>query len=183
MRPSNRIALPALALALAACQGTGPAPATPAAASPNAAAGNVTATDTIPAPPPILELKGTAALAVVGAALTPLDGGGDTTVNPRATFRVELPPALADARLSLLDGSDAMLPSSGTRVVGQATVLTLAPSAALPPGAHLRLRVDGAATRELHAADGRRFAPLEWLVVVAGEAVPKKSPGKKRRRR
>jgi hypothetical protein len=183
MRPSNRIALLALALALAACQGANPPPATPTAVPSGVAAGNAAATNAVPATSPILELKGCAALAVIGAALTPLDGAGETTVHAKATFRVELPPALADARLSLLDAGDAMVPSSGTREVGQATVLTLAPAVALPPGAHLRLRVDGAATRELHAADGRRFGPLEWLVVVAGETEPKKSPGKKGKRR
>lgn len=183
MRPSNRIALAALAITVAACQGANPAPATPAAAPGTVASGNVAATNPVPAPPPVLELKGTAALAVVGAAITPLDGGGETTVSPKATFRVELPPSLADARLSLLDAGDAMLPSSGTREVGQATVLTLTPASPLPPGVRLRLRVDGAATRELHAADGRRFAPLEWQVLVAGETEPKKAPGKKAKRK
>jgi len=183
MRPSHRVALSALALALAACQGASPPAATPVAAPSVVAAGNAATTNAISAPPPILELKGTAALAVVGAALTPLDVGGETSVHPRATFRVELPPALADARLSLLDASDAMLPSSGTREVGLATVLTLSPTVALPPGARLRLRVDGAATRELHAADGRRFGPLEWQVVVAGETESKKGPVRKAKRR
>lgn len=182
MRPSNRLAFLSLAVA-AACQGTSPAPAAPAAAPGGVAAGHVAGTNTVPAPPPILELRGTAALALVGATITPLDGGSETTVSPRATFRVELPPSLADARVSLLDAGDAMLPCSGTREVGQATVLALTPASPLPPGAHLRLRVDGVATRELHAADGRRFGPLEWQVVVAGETEPRKSPGRKAKRR
>jgi hypothetical protein len=179
----TRLALTALALGLAACQGAGPAPAPPAAAANAVAAGHVAASNTIQAPPPLLELKGTAALAVVGAVLTPLDAGHENAVDPRATFRVELPLSLADARLSLLDGADAMLPCSGAREVGQATLLALTPAAPLAPGARLRLRVDGAATRELQASDGRRFRPLEWVVVVAGEVEPRKGPGKRGKRR
>ena len=76
-----------------------------------------------------------------------------------------------------------MVPSSGSREVGQATVLALTPAAPLAAGARLRLRVDGAATRELQAADGRRFAPLEWSVVVTGAPEPKKAAGRKARRR
>jgi hypothetical protein len=179
----NRLAFGTLSFGLIACQGVSPAPAPPAAAANAVAAGNVAASNAIRPPPPLLELKGTAALAVVGATLTPLDAGSENAVDPRATFRVELPLSLADARLSLLDGADAMLPCSGTREVGQATVLALTPAAALAPGARLRLRVDGAATRELQASDGRRFRPLEWMVVVTGEAEPRKGPGKRGKRR
>jgi len=179
--------LPALALALAAasCQaGSGPPAPEGAAAGANAtAAGNLAAASAVAAPPPVLELRGTAAFAMAGAASTPLEAGVETGVDPRSTFRVELPTALADARLSLLDGGDALVPCSGSREIGQATVLTLAPASALAAGARLRLRIDGAATRELHGADGRRFAPLEWPVVVAGEALPRKPAARKGTRR
>ncbi len=183
------LALPALALLLAACQGTGPATAPPASgastvAAGNAAAnGNAVATNAIPAPPPIVELPGAVALATSGSASTTLVAGSETAVDARSSFRVELPMPLPDARLSLLDGGDAMVASTGSREVGPATVLALTPAAALAAGARLRLRVDGAATRELQAADGRRFAPLEWPVVVAGAPEPKKGAGRKGRRR
>jgi hypothetical protein len=137
------------------------------------------------APPgvaPVLELNGTAALTIAGTATTMLRAGGETTVDPRSTFRVELPVALADARLSLLEG-DAMVPSAGVREVGQATLLTLTPTSPLAAGVRLRLRVDGFATRELNARDGRRFAPLEWLVVVAGEVESRKAAGRRGKRR
>jgi hypothetical protein len=185
MRPSPGLALPALALLLAACQGAGPAPvpAGPASGANAVAAGNASAANVITAPPPLVELRGAAALATAGPAGTALVAGSETAVDPRSSFRVELPLPLPDARLSLLDGGDAMVPCSGSREVGPATVLTLTPAAALPAGARLRLRVDGAATRELRAADGRRFAPLEWPVVVAGAPEPRKAPGRKGKRR
>jgi hypothetical protein len=185
MRPSPGLALPALALLLAACQGAGPptATATPASGANAVAAGNAAATNAIPAPPPVAELRGAVALAAVGPASTPLVAGSETAVDPRSSFRVELPLSLPDARLSLLDGGDAMVASSGSREAGPATVLALTPAAPLAPGARFRLRVDGAATRELQAADGSRFAPLEWSVVVAGASEPKKAAGRKGKRR
>jgi hypothetical protein len=170
-------------MTMVACQGGSPAPPNPSATS-NASAvanGNVAAVP-LPVPPPVLELKGTAAFAAAGPSAASLSAGSETSVDPRAVFRVELPIPLPDARLSLLDG-DAMVASSGGREVGLATVLTLTPSVKLAPGARLRLRVDGAATRELHADDGRRFAPLEWPVVVTGDPEPKKGPGRKVKRR
>jgi hypothetical protein len=183
MRTLPGLALPALALVLAACQGAGPATAPPDAGAGAVAAGNAAGSNALPAPPPVVELPGAVALAAVGAASTPLAAGSETTVDARSTFRVELPFPLPDARLSLLDGGDAMVPSSGSRQLGQATLLTLTPAAALAAGARFRLRVDGAATRELQAADGRRFAPLEWPVVVAGDPEPRKGAGRKGRRR
>jgi hypothetical protein len=133
------------------------------------ASGNVAAGNSVVTPPPLLQLTGTSAVAL-GKGVTPLSAATETTIEPGASFRVELPVALGDARLSLLDAGDAMLPSAGAREVGQATLLTLKPAAALSPGSRLRIRVDGAATRELHGADGRRFAPLEWPVLVSGDA-------------
>ena len=189
MRPWPGLALPALALLLAACQDTGPAMAPPASGASTVAAGNAAAngiaaaTNAIPAPPPIVALPGAVALATSGSASTTLVAGSETAVDARSSFRVELPMPLPDARLSLLDGGDAMVASTGSREVGPATVLALTPAAALTAGARLRLRVDGAATRELQAADGRRFAPLEWPVVVAGAPGPKQAAGRKGKRR
>jgi hypothetical protein len=183
MRPSPGLALPALALLLAACQGAGPATALPASGANTVAAGNAAATNAIPPPAPVVDLPGAVAVAASGSASTPLVAGSETAVDPRSSFRVELPMPLPDARLSLLDGGDAMVASTGSREVGPATVLALTPAAALAVGARLRLRVDGAATRELQAADGRRFAPLEWPVVVAGAPAPRKAAGKRGPRR
>jgi hypothetical protein len=178
MRAPTRITL--LTLALAGCQGATSGPAVPVPASGSSA---VAAANAFPGPPPILDLKWTAAVATAAGGEVPLSPGAETTVEPRATFRVELPLPLADARLSLLDGGDALVASSATREVGQATLLTLVPASALPAGSRLRLRVDGATTRELHAVDGRRFAPVEWLVLVAGEPPDKRPPGRKGKRR
>jgi hypothetical protein len=183
MRPWPGLALPALALLMAACQGGGPPTAPPASGANTVAAGNAAATNAIPAPPPVVELPGTVALATSGSARTPLVAGSETAVDPTSSFRVELPLPLPDARLLLLDGGDALVASTGSREVGPATVLALTPAAALAAGARLRLRVDGATTRELQAADGRRFAPVEWPVVVAGAPEPKKAAGRKGRRR
>jgi len=186
MRSPLLLALPAFALA--ACQA--PSPGDPVAATAPgpavanlAAAGNVATTSPVVLPPPILELRGTAASATGKTATTPLSTESETTVEPGSSFLVELPVALADARLSLLDAADGMIPSTGTREVGQATILRLAPAAALAPGARLRLRIDGASTRELHGADGRRFAPLEWPVQVAGEPEPARGASRRPRKR
>ena len=176
MRPPLLLALPALALA--ACQAPPPAPVSTTVA----AAGNVAAANAIAQPPPVLELRGTSAFALAPAA-SPLTSAVETTVEPGAGFRVELPLALADARLSLLDAGDAMVPATGSREVGQATVLSLKPTSPLLPGARLRLRVDGAATRELHGVDGRRFAPLEWPLLVAGDPEPRRGVERKAKRK
>ncbi len=180
MRSPAGLALLAL---LAACQGGSGTPAGPVAGPSAVAQSGVAASNEVAAPAPVLELTGTAAFATSGTGTTSLQAGSETGVDPRSSFRVELAAAFPDARLSLLDAGDAMVPASGTREVGQATLLTLAPTAALPAGARLRLRVDGAATRELHGADGRRFAPVEWPVLVAGEPPDRKPPGRKGKRR
>ena len=181
MRSPKGLVLAALPLALIACQpAAGPAPAPGPVAGPTAmASGNAAATNAVAPPPPVLQLRGTAAFAGAVA----LTAGGETTIEPRGAFRVELPIAIADARLSLLDAGDAMVPSSGSRLVGQSTVLTLTPAAALTAGGRFRLRLDGIATRELHAGDGRRFEPVEWTLVVAGEPAPRKAPVRKGTRR
>jgi hypothetical protein len=89
-----------------------------------------------------------------------------------------------EARLSLLDGADAMQPSAGAREAGPNTTVTLQPAAPLRPGSTFRLRVDGATTRELKAADGTVRAPVELPVLVAGEAPPEpKVKAKKQRKR
>lgn len=114
----------------------------------------------------------------------PLDRAGETTVDPAATFRVQLSAPCRDARLELLDASDALLPAASTReVVSGATKLTLAPSAPLAPGAHLQLRLDGVVTREWHDATGRPFHPLVLKLVVAGAPPPEPSESPRIRRK
>jgi hypothetical protein len=131
-------------------------------------------------------LQEAVALDPTGAA-GPLDRTGETTVDPAATFRVQLSAPCRDARLELLDASDALLPAASTReVVAGATKLTLAPSAPLAPGAHLQLRLDGAVTREWHDATGRAFHPLVLKLVVAGAPPPPEpsdTPRARRRKR
>jgi hypothetical protein len=166
---------------LAACRAPVPVDAGPAAGN-TAAAGSVAAGNVVAATPPVLELKGTSAFAI-GQPPSTLSLAAETVVAPGSSFRVELPVAIPDARLSLLDASDAMVPSTGSREVGQATLLTLQPAVEPPPGARLRLRVDGAATLELHGADGRRFAPLEWPLLVAGDPEPVRGDARRKLRR
>jgi len=70
------------------------------------------------------------------------------------------------------------LPSHGE------TPATHQPAAPLRPAALYRLRVDGAASRELHAADGTLRGPVELHLVAAGapaEARPGPRSAKKRR--
>lgn len=124
------------------------------------------------------------ALALIPGASTPLKAGEQAVVDPGATFRVRLRGAWPDARLSLLDGADAMQPSAGAREVEPAqpgaparTTVTLEPAAPLRPGATYRLRVDGATTRELRAADGTIRAPVELQLLAAGEP-PQESKAK-----
>jgi hypothetical protein len=89
-----------------------------------------------------------------------------------------------DARLSLLEPGDAMIPSAGAREVGTTTTLTLQPAAPLRPGTTYRLRVDGAATRELKAKDGAVRGPVDLPILAAGDPPedPKRSRPKRAKR-
>jgi len=131
-----------------------------------------------PAPVTIVE-----AVAVIVGAAEPLRLTGDpVTVDPGATFRVVLRGRFADARLSLLDASDDMVAGAGGREAAEVTTVTFQPAAPLRPAATYRLRVDGAATRELHAADGTPRAPVEVRLVAAGEPEPKQKPRTRKKR-
>ena len=141
---------------------TPPAPAAPPPASP---------------PPPVELVE---AQALVPGAATALRPGEQITVDPGATFRVVLKGTFPEARLSLLDGADAMLPSAGGREAGPSTTVTLQPAAPLRPGAAYRLRLDGATTRELKAADGTLRAPVELPILAAGEPPPEPKAKAKR---
>jgi hypothetical protein len=113
---------------------------------------------------------------------------GETVVDPGARFRVVLSISSGDARMLLLDRSDALVAAEGAHEVGQSTRLTLAPSAPLTPGRRYLLRVDGASTRELHDASGKAFTPAALEILVAGTPPPpepreKPAPKRKRHRR
>jgi hypothetical protein len=103
-------------------------------------------------------------------------------VDPASTFEVEIAARLHDARLVLLDAADAHVAAGDVREVGSATRLTLAPAAPLVPGSRYVLRVDGAARRETHDAEGRAFAPLAFPLLAAGTP-PTPAPKKPVRRR
>lgn len=124
---------------------------------------------TAPAAPPVELLE---AQALVPGASTALKAGEQVTVDPGATFRVTLKGTFPGARLSLLDGADAMVPGAGAREAGPATTVTFQPAAPLKPGSSYRLRIDGATTRELQAADGTTRGPVELAVLAAGEPPP-----------
>lgn len=107
----------------------------------------------------------------------------EAIVDPASSFRVVLPGRSEDARLSLLDAADALVPATGAREVGEQTVLTVTPRAPLSPAARYLLRVDGVRTRDLHDAAGRAAAPVELPMVVAGSAPePAKKPARRKRR-
>jgi hypothetical protein len=146
-------------------------PATPASPTPDA---RLAATVSAP-PVEVLEAQ-----ALIPGAATPLKQGELITVDPGASFRVVLKGTYLDARLSLLDGGDAMVAAGGAREAGQDTAVTLQPAAPLKPGSAYRLRVDGATTRELRAADGSARAPVEFPVLAAGEPPPEPKTRPKR---
>jgi hypothetical protein len=105
----------------------------------------------------------------------------EAIVDPASSFRVVLPGRSEDARLSLLDGADALVPATATREVGTQTVLSVAPRQPLTPASHYLLRIDGARSRNLHDTAGRAAAPVELPMVVAG--TPPEPPKKAARRR
>lgn len=109
----------------------------------------------------------------------------EAVVEPASSFRVVLPGPSEDARLSLLDAVDALVPATGTREVGEQTVLTITPREPLVPASRYLLRVDGARGRDLHDAAGRAAGPVELHLVAAGSPPekPAKAVRKKKRRR
>jgi hypothetical protein len=132
-----------------------------------------------PAPVPLLSAE---ALEPAGARVA-LAPGSEAIIDPASTFRVVLPGRSDDARLSLVDGADALVAATGTREVGEQTVLTMAPRQPLTPAVRYLLRVDGARGRDLHDAAGRAAGPVELHLVVAGSPPePAKKPARRRRR-
>lgn len=156
---------------------TSSAPGDPSAASATAGGARLAA----PVDAPTVEVL--EALALIPGASTTLRGGEQITVDPGATFRVVLKGSYPEARLSLLDGGDAMVAGAGAREVGTQTTVTFQPDAPLKPAGAYRLRVDGATTRELRDAAGAARAPAEFPVLVAGEPPPEPKASRKRTRK
>lgn len=156
------------------------APAPPAGPPPQAAEPAPDPPAPAPPAPPVELLE---AQALIPGAATALSTGEQVTVDPGATFRVVLKGRFPEARLSLLDAADAMLPSAGAREVAGATTVTLQPTAPLKPGAAYRLRLDGATSRELRAADGTLHAPVELHLLAAGAPPPAPKPRPKKQRK
>lgn len=187
---SAEATIPAAAAGTTAATGPAATAAAMAEATSGAPAGTTTTPERpapaarLPAPVEAPTVPVQEAVALVPGATTALTPGTQTTVDPAATFRVVLQGAFPDARLSILDPGDAMLAAGGAREVGATTALTLQPAAPLRPGTAYRLRVDGATTRELRAADGTPRAPVELPLLAAGDPPeePRRKPAKKPRR-
>lgn len=128
-----------------------------------------------------------AAWALAGDGGIPLRQGAENVVDPESRFEVELAARAEDARLSLLDELEAVVPSTGTTVHEARSRFTVAPKEPLRAGSSYQLRVDGTLTREAHDASGRSLAPASLKLKTSGERPPppppdKKHRGKKRRR-
>jgi len=190
MDPRRLLAALPLLLACDACDAgrapptAPPPPPAPAAEAPAAtpAPGAAPAPAAGPPQPPVPPQAEPAAALVrevlalqPGDADLPLPADGEAAVDPSSSFRVVLSAPSKDARLALLDASDAAVPAVATTEVGQGTVLALAPSAPLVPGARYRLRLDGAVGRELHAGE-RPFLPASWELRAAGQPPPTARP-------
>ncbi len=115
-----------------------------------------------------------------GAALeTPLRRDGESTVEPRARFRVEASAPLADARLALYDAQESMVPVEEEDEIGSAASrYQITPSRPLRPGSRYTLRLEGAAGRDIRDLDDRRYRPLSFSILTAGEP-PADRPVKK----
>ena len=129
--------------------------------------------------------RGVVALEPGGAALQ-LALNRETVVDSGARFRVVLSISSPDARMLLLDRSDALVAAEGAHELGQSTRLTLTPSAPLTPGRRYLLRIDGASTRGLHDPAGNAYVPATLRILVAGTPPPpepKEKPAPRRKRR
>lgn len=136
------------------------------------------------APVPLLSAVAEGAGAAEGS--TRLLRDGEALVSPAARFAVETGAPLADARLVLYDGQEALVEAEGTAEIGSASSrFTLAPARPLRAGSRYVLRLEGAQGRELHDLSGRAYRALSFPVLVAGRtpADPPTRKAKKRQRR
>jgi hypothetical protein len=133
-----------------------------------------------PLPAPISSAE---AIEPNGVRLT-LSPSTEAIVDPTSTFRIALPGRSDDARLSLLDAAENLVPARATREVGAETVLTVTPIQPLVPASRYLLRLDGARARDLHDAAGRAAGPVELRLVAAGAPPePEKKTTRRKRRR
>lgn len=177
-------AVPAPTEAPATAPATSPAPAP--APAPTAAAA-ATAPPTAAPAPTLPELPVTGANATTAAHREqPLGRAEVTVIEIGAQFQVEVPVALREARLALLDADGAMVPAAGGAELGASwTRFHLAPDAPLVPGSRYALQIDGAVERNLKDAAGRAYVPARWSLLTAGEkpkGEPKKQKSSRRKR-
>jgi hypothetical protein len=132
--------------------------------------------------PAVLPLLSAEAVLPDGSAL-PLSRDAVTAVDPSARFRLEVGARLSLARLSLLDGQDAMVPSDGTTEATATTRFTLAPSAPLRPGSSYTLRLEGAEGRLLMGQGGGTWEPVSLALRTTGAAPAPQRKAKRRRGR
>jgi len=133
------------------------------------------------APVPLLSAQAEAP----GAASEParLLRDGEALVSSAARFAVEAGAPLADARLVLYDGQQALVEAEGAAEIGSASSrFTLSPVRPLRPGSRYVLRLEGAQSRELHDLAGRAFRPLSFPLRVQPPADPPPRKAKKKRR-
>ena len=87
-------------------------------------------------------------------------------VDPLSAFRVVLTRRCLDARISLIDAGDAVVPAEAERDVDETTTLLLRPNEKLSSNFAYVLRLDGAAASELHDSSGVAYPPLEFRVLA-----------------
>ncbi|HSN13380.1 MAG TPA: hypothetical protein VLT61_02030 [Anaeromyxobacteraceae bacterium] len=143
----------------------------------------LTATAAAAEPPLPAPIASAEAIEPNGVRLT-LSASTEAIVDPTSTFRIVLPGRSDDARLSLLDAAENLVPARATREVGAETVLTVTPVQPLAPASRYLLRLDGARARDLHDAAGRAAGPVELRLVAAGAPPePEKKTTRRKRRR
>jgi hypothetical protein len=113
----------------------------------------------------------------------PLSRDSVTAIDPSARFRLEVAARLPEARLSLLDAQDAMVPCDGTTEASASTRFALTPAAPLRAGSSYTLRLDGAGGRLVRAEDGRSFEPVSLALRTSGETPAPPRKAKRRRSR
>jgi hypothetical protein len=174
----TRCVLPALILPLAflACERPPPSTSGETERQPDekvAAAVAVVAPEPAPTPPPVSVstiVRSVAAVEPAGA--SPLSPSDEIVVDPGARFEIELSVAAPDARLALIDASDAHVAAEAALEIGSTTRLSLTPASPLVPGSRYVLRLDGAVSRELHDTAGRAYAPAGFPILAAGTPPP-----------
>ena len=136
-----------------------------------------------PDPPTVVGLLREAVALGPGDARTQLSKDAPSSVDRVSSFRVVLSRRSSDARLSLIDANDALVPSLVSRELTDTTTLTLKPADALSSRIGYVLRVDGASTAELHDEAGTGYAPLQLRVLADPRGEPPEPLPKNKRHR